>query len=89
MTQTQTEPNRRTYRGSCHCGAFVYDIDLPELRVVVECDCSFCRRTGNLYVPTGEDANFRVVNGSEGNLTSYTFGPGSKIHKVEVAEKYS
>lgn len=84
MTQTQTEnqPNRRIYRGSCHCGAFIYDIDLPELRTVVECDCSFCRRTCNLYVPTDEDANFRVVNGSEENLTSYTFGPGSKIHKV-------
>ncbi|KAH0492914.1 hypothetical protein TgHK011_007841 [Trichoderma gracile] len=81
MTQTQDQPNRRTYRGSCHCGAFIYDIDLPELSTVVECDCSFCRRTGNLYVPTSEDANFRVINGSEEHLKSYTFGPGSKIHK--------
>ncbi|KAL7820670.1 glutathione-dependent formaldehyde-activating enzyme [Trichoderma gracile] len=81
MTQTQDQPNRRTYRGSCHCGAFIYEIDLPELSTIVECDCSFCRRTGNLYVPTSEDANFRVVNGSEEHLKSYTFGPGSKIHK--------
>ncbi|TFB06725.1 hypothetical protein CCMA1212_000433 [Trichoderma ghanense] len=81
MTQTQNPPNRRTYRGSCHCGAFTYEIDLPELKIVVECDCSFCSRMGNLYVPTSEEANFRVANGSEEDLKSYTFGPGSKIHK--------
>lgn len=82
MTQTQDQQNRRTYRGNCHCGAFVYEIDLPELRSVTECDCSFCSRTGNLYTVTTKDDNFRVVIGSEEKLKSYTFGPGSKIHKV-------
>ncbi|KAL7962220.1 Mss4-like protein [Trichoderma compactum] len=81
MTVTQDEPSRRTYRGNCHCGNFVYEVDLPELRGVVECDCSFCSRTGNLYVLTDEESNFRVVKGTEERLKSYTFGAGNKIHK--------
>ncbi|KAL6696428.1 Mss4-like protein [Trichoderma pleuroticola] len=81
MTATQDEPSRRTYRGNCHCGNFVYEVNLPELRSVVECDCSFCSRTGNLYVLTDEESNFRIVKGTEEGLKSYTFGPGNKIHK--------
>ncbi|KAL7938756.1 Mss4-like protein [Trichoderma chlorosporum] len=81
MTMAQDQPNRRTYRGNCHCGGFEYEVDLPELRAVVECDCSFCSRTGNLYVLTDDDSNFRIVKGTEEGLKSYTFGPGHKIHK--------
>ncbi|KAL7910844.1 Mss4-like protein [Trichoderma velutinum] len=80
MTVTEDQPSRRTYRGNCHCGSFVYEVDLPELRCVVECDCSFCSRTGNLYVLTDDESNFRVVKGTEDRLTSYTFG-GNKFHK--------
>ncbi|KAL6804092.1 Mss4-like protein [Trichoderma sp. SZMC 28012] len=81
MTVAQDQPTRRTYRGNCHCGNFVYEVDLPELRSVVECDCSFCSRTGNLYVLTDEESNFRIVKGTEERLKSYTFGAGNKIHK--------
>ncbi|KAH8128964.1 Mss4-like protein [Trichoderma asperelloides] len=81
MAEAQDRPNRRTYQGSCHCGAFAYEIDLPELKTVIDCDCSFCSRKGNLYVLTSEDDNFRIVKGSEEGLTSYTFGPRNKIHK--------
>ncbi|KAL7898064.1 Mss4-like protein [Trichoderma sp. SZMC 28014] len=81
MAETQDQPIRRTYQGSCHCGAFAYEIDLKELSAVVDCDCSFCSRKGNLYVLTSKEDNFRVVKGSEESLTSYTFGPGNKIHK--------
>ncbi|EHK44037.1 uncharacterized protein TrAtP1_008502 [Trichoderma atroviride] len=81
MAQVQDQPIRRTYKGSCHCGAFAYEIDLTELKTVVDCDCSFCSRKGNLYFLTSKEDNFRVVKGSEESLTSYTFGPGNKIHK--------
>ncbi|KAL7918039.1 Mss4-like protein [Trichoderma austrokoningii] len=81
MAEAQDQPRRRTYQGSCHCGAFAFEIDLSEIDTVVNCDCSFCSRKGNLYVLTGEEDNFRVVRGSEERLTSYTFGPRNKIHK--------
>ncbi|KAL6791288.1 Mss4-like protein [Trichoderma sp. SZMC 28013] len=86
MTVAQDEPSRRTYQGNCHCGNFVYEVDLPELRSVVECDCSFCSRTGSLYVLTDEESNFRVVKGTEETLKSYTFGPGNKIHKTRALQ---
>ncbi|PNP60429.1 hypothetical protein THARTR1_00453 [Trichoderma harzianum] len=89
MTVTQDEPTRRTYRGNCHCGNFVYEVNLPELRSVVECDCSFCSRTGNLYVLTDEESNFRIVKGTEEGLKSYTFGPGNKIHKVRKVVEWT
>lgn len=82
MAEVQNQLIRRTYQGSCHCGAFAYEIDLMELKTVVDCDCSFCSRKGNLYLLTSKEDNFRVVKGSEESLTSYTFGPGNKIHKV-------
>ncbi|KAK6451340.1 hypothetical protein FP744_10007591 [Trichoderma asperellum] len=88
MAEAQDRPNRRTYQGSCHCGAFAYEIDLPELKTVIDCDCSFCSRKGNLYVLTSEDDNFRIVKGSEEGLTSYTFGPRNKIHKYAFEDAY-
>jgi hypothetical protein len=82
MAETQDQPKWRTYRGSCHCGDFIYEIDLPEVKTIIDCDCSFCALKGNLYVITNEGNNFKVIKGSEEKLTSYTFGPRTKIHKV-------
>lgn len=72
-----------TYRASCLCGAFAYEVDLPEIREIAECDCSFCVRSANLYISAQDAANFRVVRGSEEQLTSYSF-EGNKIHKVRA-----
>jgi hypothetical protein len=74
----------KTYRGNCHCKAFVYEFDHPgEIKSVAECNCSICTKTGALWVyPPPE--TFRVVQGSEDDLTSYTFGTGIATHKVSV-----
>ena len=44
----------KTYRGSCHCGAsqFEVDMDLDHVRV---CDCSGCRMRGALNHRVGND----------------------------------
>ncbi|HZH42926.1 MAG TPA: GFA family protein [Lysobacter sp.] len=41
-----------TYKGSCHCGAIVMEVD-GELDRVIECNCSICQRRGSLlwFVP--------------------------------------
>ncbi len=58
------------YRGSCHCGAVVFEIetDFPELTM---CDCSICRRKNALMVKVHED-RFRLLSG-EDSLTEYQF----------------
>jgi hypothetical protein len=66
-----------TYRGSCHCGAVVFEIstDFPELTM---CDCSICRRKNALMVKVPE-ARFRLVAGADA-LTEYQFHTRTARH---------
>lgn len=70
----------RTYRGNCHCGAFVYEADLPEIRSALECNCSICHKKGYLWV--FPEARFEIVKGTADVLARYTFGPKKLVHKV-------
>ncbi|KAM0328208.1 hypothetical protein ACHAQA_005615 [Verticillium albo-atrum] len=64
----------KTYRGNCHCGAFVFEVDLPPLTVVTDCNCTHCHKKGLLgNFPISRDV-FRVVKGDESALTTYQFG---------------
>lgn len=76
-----TEIPTKTYRGNCHCGAFVYEAQLPEIKSATECNCSICYKKGYLWLMPPPGA-FKVVKGSEDDLTAYTFGPGTTLHKV-------
>lgn len=84
MEDVQQSP-RQTYRGNCHCGAFVYEIDVPEITSVDECNCSICYKKGYLWVFLGE-RDFRVVKGDVNQLTGYRFGRGTVEHKVLCIE---
>lgn len=83
MAATETEP-LRTYRGNCHCGAFVYEVQVPEIKSVFECNCSICHKKGYLWVFPGGAGDFRVVKGSDDALTGYSFGPKKLVHKVRA-----
>ncbi|KAG7130569.1 Centromere protein V like [Verticillium longisporum] len=70
-----------TYRGNCHCGAFVFEVDLPVLTSVTECNCSICRRKGYIGdFPISRDV-FRIVKGNEDDLAVYEFGAKKYQHK--------
>jgi hypothetical protein len=75
------DANLKTYRGNCHCASFVYEVDVPEIKSVGECNCSICTKKGVLWVYAAPEA-LRVVKGSEDALTSYNFGTGFATHKV-------
>ncbi|KAK1828513.1 glutathione-dependent formaldehyde-activating enzyme [Podospora conica] len=68
----------KTYRGNCHCGAFVYEVELPEIKAVSTCNCSICTKKGYLWVKPSE---IKVVKGDEDALTGYTFGSNTFYHK--------
>lgn len=72
----------RTYRGNCHCGAFVYEADLPEITKATECPCYICRKKGYLLVDVDSAAHFRVVKGSLEDLSEYRFGSRQFGHRV-------
>jgi hypothetical protein len=44
-----------TYQGSCHCGAFRFEVDM-DIDHVRSCDCSVCRKRGALIHRVPEDA---------------------------------
>lgn len=68
-----------THRASCHCGAVVLELDLPDGIVDPRrCNCSICRRKGAIAasVPL---AGLRVVQGQE-SLRLYQFNTNTARH---------
>lgn len=67
----------RTCRGSCHCGAVVFEVQtgFPELTT---CDCSICRRRNALMVKVHESA-FRLLQGADA-LREYQFHTHTARH---------
>jgi hypothetical protein len=67
----------QAYRGSCHCGAVVFEVqtDFPELTT---CDCSICRRKNALMVKVHESA-FRLLQGADA-LREYQFHTQTARH---------
>ena len=80
----EAEQNLKTYRGNCHCGDFVYEVDLPaDMTVTTECNCSICSKKGYLFaVPA--PGSFKMIKGDEKDMTAYTFGPGTRPHSVSI-----
>lgn len=59
--------------GSCHCGNVKFEIQTKdEIKKVISCNCSICRRKGTLlfFVPIDQ---FKLVSGQE-SLSDYQFG---------------
>lgn len=57
---SDTKAPTKTYKASCHCGAFKYDVTTASLddasTEVSRCNCSICTRNGYLliYVPNDQ-----------------------------------
>lgn len=67
------------HRASCHCGAVVLELDLPDGIVDPRrCDCSMCRRRGTI-VASVPLAGLRVVQG-ERALMLYQFNTRTAKH---------
>jgi hypothetical protein len=64
---------RRDHRVSCHCGAVILEIHLPDgLPPPHRCDCSFCKRRGAI-VAAVPAADLKVIRGKSA-LLKYSFG---------------
>jgi hypothetical protein len=67
------------HKASCHCGAVVLELSLPDGIVNPRrCDCSICRRKGTVMasIPL---SGIRIVSGEE-QLTLYQFNTGIARH---------
>ena len=86
MADEASQAPRKTYRGNCHCGAYVYEVELPEITSVAACNCSICSKKGYLFVFVGDDDKFSVVKG-DGALKGYGFGGGVYTHQVTLRRR--
>ena len=67
------------HRASCHCGAVVLELSLPEGIVNPRrCDCSFCRRRGAIVASVALDG-ITVIKGADA-LKLYQFNTKTARH---------
>jgi hypothetical protein len=67
------------HRASCHCGAVVLELDLPDGIVDPRrCNCSICRRKGAIAA-TVPLSGLRIVQGQE-TLRLYQFNTNTAKH---------
>ncbi len=74
------DPASTPFRGGCHCGRVVWEIDVdPRQETVLDCNCSICAKKGFLHLIVAPE-KFRLLEGEE-MLREYRFNTGQAVHR--------
>lgn len=67
---------KKTYRGSCHCGAVAFEADIDLSNGSTRCNCSFCHKN-RFWMTLVDIDDVRVTKGADA-LTDYRQAPEGK-----------
>ena len=66
-----------THHGSCHCGRVAFDLE-GEVKDVIDCNCSMCRRRGSLLAFFPREA--LTLTTKDGDYGTYRFNKEHIAH---------
>jgi len=80
----ESEEATKTYRGNCHCGSYVFEVQVPEIKSAMVCNCSICTKKSYMWLYPPKES-FTVVK-DDGILSEYKFGSFGIAHKVFLSQ---
>ncbi len=69
---------KKTYTGSCHCGAVRFECEIDLAKGTSKCNCSICTKT-RYWKAIARADDFRLLQGKEA-LCDYRFGSNTIHH---------